>query len=215
MKKSDLLFLVSLFLIALFFVLDSTREVFESLVKSHPYILGFIKFAILASMGELLAIRIVKGEYKKPIGFTYKVIVWGFIGVIITLMFNVFAGGVIFAMKKGILPFKDSSLAFAFFTSLIMNLFFAPTFMGLHKYTDAFIELRCNNKKTPKVKEVVEYIDWQGFVGFVLLKTIPFFWVPIHTITFLMPPEYRVVIAAGLSLVLGLILAFSSMSKKK
>jgi len=44
-------------------------------------------------------------------------------------------------------------------------------------------------------------------VNFVLLKTIPFFWIPAHTLTFLLPKEYRIVIAAFLSVVLGVILA--------
>jgi hypothetical protein len=42
--------------------------------------------------------------------------------------------------------------------------------------------------------------------GFVFKKTIPFFWIPAHTITFLLPPQYRVLYAALLSVVLGILL---------
>ncbi len=214
MKKGDLLWFSVLVLFGAFLAVPSTRELFEMATMSHPYIMGFFKFMILASMGELLAIRIASGDYHKPVGMFWKAIVWGFIGVLITLMFKVFAGGVLSAMDKGLLPFKGSKFAFAFFTSAIMNLFFAPTFMGLHKYTDTFIELRYRDNKSPSMKEVVGAIDFYGFISFVLLKTIPFFWIPIHTITFLMPAEYRVIMAASLSIVLGAILSFSAKSKR-
>ena len=39
-----------------------------------------------------------------------------------------------------------------------------------------------------------------------MVKTIPFFWVPAHTITFMLPPEYQIVMAAYLSVALGIIL---------
>jgi prepilin signal peptidase PulO-like enzyme (type II secretory pathway) len=44
----------------------------------------------------------------------------------------------------------------------------------------------------------------------VVLKTIPLFWIPVHTITFMLPPHYRVVIAAYLSIVLGVFLVYSN-----
>jgi hypothetical protein len=44
------------------------------------------------------------------------------------------------------------------------------------------------------------------------MKTIPFFWIPAHTLTFLLPSEYRVLAAAMLSIALGLIL---TITKKK
>lgn len=58
-----------------------------------------------------------------------------------------------------------------------------------------------------KLSEVVKTIDWYGFIRFVVLKTIPFFWIPAHTVTFLLPAEYRVLAAAFLSIALGGILA--------
>jgi hypothetical protein len=44
------------------------------------------------------------------------------------------------------------------------------------------------------------------------VKTIPIFWIPAHTITFLLPSEYRVLSAAFLSIALGTILAFAKKS---
>ncbi len=212
MKKGDIIWLALLIAVLFLMLSPLTNHAFEQATLKFPYLLGFIKFAILATMGELLALRIAKGDYTKPPGFAWRVIIWGIIGILITLMFKVFAGGVLFALDKGFLPFKGSPIAFAFFTSLLMNAFFAPTFMALHKHTDTYLELRHTNKNVG-LTDVVAAIDWQNFVSFVVLKTIPFFWIPAHTITFLLPVQYRVMVAALLSIALGLILSLSKKSR--
>ena len=61
-----------------------------------------------------------------------------------------------------------------------------------------------------RIRLAVERVDWNRFMAFVVGKTIPFFWIPAHTVTFLLPPEYRVFVAALLSIALGLILALAS-----
>ncbi|MEZ6853814.1 hypothetical protein [Halodesulfovibrio aestuarii] len=55
-------------------------------------------------------------------------------------------------------------------------------------------------------------IDWNIMWGLVLKKTIPFFWIPTHTITFLLPPDLRILFAAMLGLALNVILAFANFS---
>jgi len=40
-------------------------------------------------------------------------------------------------------------------------------------------------------------------------KTIPFFWIPAHTISFLLPAAYRTLFAALLGVALGLILTIA------
>lgn len=212
MKKGDFIWLSGMLAIIVFLLLKTTQDIFLDLTQTYPYLMGFVKFAILATMGELMALRIINGHYKKPAGLIWRIIIWGFIGMLITLMFNVFAGGVVAAQKTGFLPFEGHKLAFAFFTSAIMNLIFAPTFMAFHKYSDTFLDLKAEKAGHVSIKEITNRIDWYGFVSFVLMKTIPFFWIPAHTITFLLPSEYRVLAAAFLSLALGGILA---MSKKK
>jgi hypothetical protein len=62
--------------------------------------------------------------------------------------------------------------------------------------------------------DVTSRIDWNGFVSFVVVKTIPFFWIPAHTITFLLPPEFRIIAAAFLSIALGIILSFAKKKSK-
>ncbi|RKD34390.1 hypothetical protein [Thermohalobacter berrensis] len=223
MKKFDILWLLGLLLVAFILLYPTTHNVFVSATNSHPYIMGFIKVAILATMGELLALRIATGKFTKPHGLIYRLIVWGFLGMCFVIVFDLFANGVKGAMGKGLLPALSnnplgSKILFAFFTSTFMNLIFAPTFMALHRVTDTYIDLgKGSLEKILKVKldDVINNIDWNGFISFVVLKTIPFFWIPAHTVTFMLPSVYRVLVAAFLSIALGAILAFAKRNKAK
>jgi len=214
MKKGDFLWLGAMAAIVAFLLFPTTHELFNDWTHAQPYLMGFVKFAILATMGELMALRIVTGDYKKPAGLVWRMIIWGLIGMLITLMFSVFAGGVVAAQEAGKLPFEGNNFAFAFFTSAIMNLIFAPTFMAFHKYTDTYLDLKAETGSSPSIKDITLKIDWYGFVSFVLMKTIPFFWIPAHTITFLLPSEYRVLVAAFLSVALGALLAIAKKKSK-
>ncbi|MGF7060396.1 hypothetical protein [Brassicibacter mesophilus] len=213
MKKGDIIWGLVLALFVLIIVMPVTHDIFVKLTTEHPYIGGFIKFFILATMGELLAIRIAKGNWNIPCGVVYRAAIWGFLGMVITLIFSVFANGTMTALENRMLPGKGSKLAFAFFTSAIMNSTFAPTMMAFHRVTDTYIDLKYESKNQKvSISDITSRIDWNGFVSFVVMKTIPFFWIPAHTVTFLLPPEYRVLAAALLSVALGGILAFA---KKK
>jgi hypothetical protein len=218
MKKGDFVWAFVLVVVIFVFVFPETNMYYKQLNGMYPYIVGFVKFFILATMGELLSVRIVKAEWKKPVGLGYRAVVWGFLGMVIVIIFDIFGKGVTSALKSGLLPFSGIPLAFAFFTSLIMNFTFAPTMMAFHRITDMFIEMYYETKRIPQIADVVQKINWSTFVDFVVLKTIPLFWIPAHTITFLLPVEYRVVAAAFLSIALGGILAFaakSNVTKKK
>ncbi len=215
MKKGDFIWGFVLVAIAMFILMPATHVIFVDFTSTHPFIGGFIKFGILATMGELLAIRISTGDWKKPSGLVFRTLIWGFLGIVITLMFQIFGGGVTAALEKGILPGNGSSFAFAFFVSSIMNLTFAPTFMAFHRFTDTYIDMTYEGIKNIKAVDVVGRIDWKGFVSFVIIKTIPFFWIPAHTATFMLPPEYRVITAAFLSVALGVLLAIGKRGSKK
>lgn len=215
MKKGDFFWLFSLAAFISILVIPVTREMFVKFTTEHAYLGGFIKFFILATMGELLAVRIVTRDWNIPKGLLYRAFVWGFLGIVIVLIFNVFAAGIAGALANGFLPGGNSKFAFAFFVSFIMNLSFAPTMMAFHRITDTFIDLKYENKKEKvTLSDVVKRIDWDGFISFVLMKTIPIFWIPAHTITFLLPSEYRVLSAAFLSIALGAILAFAKKKKQ-
>lgn len=222
MKKKDFVWISCLLAIIVFLLYPATHEIFKSATGAHPYLMGFVKVAILATMGELLAIRIATGDYKKPAGIVYRAIVWGILGMGFVIAFTVFNGGVITAQGKGLLPSVSNTtvhkLITAFFTSAFMNLIFGPTFMAFHRFTDTFIDLgkgKLGDIFKVKLSSVVDKIDWNGFIGFVVIKTIPFFWIPAHTVTFMLPEEYRVLMAAFLSIALGAILAFAKRKNTK
>ncbi|TNF08042.1 MAG: hypothetical protein EP317_03810 [Bacillota bacterium] len=221
MKLKDTLWLFVLIIITGFVISPLTKEIFTDLTSRFPYMMGFMKTAILASMGEMLVSRIRTKNYFSYHGIILKAFVWGLLGMVFVVIFKLFASGVVAAQGALLLPSIAgdnflSKLLTAFLISLFMNVFFAPTFMLFHRITDGYIELGEGSiKKITKVKlnHVIDRIDFKSFVGFVVLKTIPLFWIPAHTITFLLPETYRILMAAYLSIVLGFILTISKSRK--
>lgn len=213
MKNNRIGDLIWFALFAGFTALIVTKSAFFVWMTSHPYSGGFVKFALLATMGELLAARIVRRSWAIPPAIFLRALIWGLLGMAITLIFVVFSGGVSLALSKGFLPFGESAIATAFWISFWMNLTFAPTMMLAHRFTDAYLDLRFGEGKKPHLTELAQKMDLVGFLGFVVKKTIPFFWVPAHTITFLLPSDYRVVVAAYLSIALGLLLSVAKLKR--
>jgi len=212
MKKKGIIWSLLMILFAMIFVIPSSREAFMAFSGTHGYIAGFIKVGFLSTMGEILATRITTGQWKLKSYFIVRVLIWGVIGVLLTLMFGIFAGGVTSLQAAGKLPGQGSSFAFAFFTSLIMNTTFAPTFMFAHRLSDTYLDMKAD-KKEITVKNLAENANLFGFLDFVIKKTILFFWVPAHTFTFMLPAEYRILMAAVLSFVLGILLALGNKKK--
>ncbi|MGL6105157.1 hypothetical protein [Romboutsia sp.] len=216
MKKGDFIWGGVLLLWVMMLVVPSSRVAFISATEAHPYIGGFIKFAILATMGELLGIRIIKGNWMKPNGIIFRAFVWGIIGMVTTLAMSVFPAGVTKAQEIGKLPFKESMFAHALLTSTVMNVLQSPAIFLFHKCTDTYVDEKHNrNGKKVSLKDISEKIDWHTYLSFTVLKTIPFFWIPCHTLVFMLPAEYRVVASAFASIALGLILASANKSKVK
>lgn len=164
-----------------------------------PFVMAFIKFAVLASLGEALAVRIQTGSKQRVLGWPKKAIVWGLLGMWIAWMFPIYA--------KGVASFGFTSrLLTAFLTSLTMNLSFGPVLMTTHRFTDTWIDMREKGMR-PTLESVVAANDWPAFVRFVLVKTNLFFWIPMHTLTFMLPSVWRLLMAAVLSMALGILLA--------
>lgn len=207
----DLLWLAALLAVTAILVIPATRQGFIHLTTGHPYLMGFAKFALLATMGELLAIRLAVGAWQQPRGLFWRVLVWGLVGVAITFMFGFYAAGVSALVESGTLPAGSGVMGkflTAFYTSAIMNLTFGPVFMAAHRISDTYIDLRSSGKN-PSWGALNNSIRWGDFITFVVGKTIPFWWIPAHTLTFLLPVVYRVVAAAYLSIVLGVILIYA------
>lgn len=228
MKKSDILFL--LFVAALFlpfFVSDTIYEWYKSFNAAHGMVMSFVKFGILATLGEMLGLRISTGAYyNKTFGIIPRMIVWGLLGMGINMAMIIFSKGTpMFLEYMGMehaSTIMGGDLSFAKFLvalaiSVAMNSIFAPVFMTLHKITDTHISNCGGSVKaltTPiPMTRIFTGLNWAVLWSFVFKKTIPLFWYPAHTITFLLPPDMRVLFAAFLGIVLGVLLAIGIRKK--
>ena len=182
---------------------------FEGATAEHPFIMGFFKFAFLALSGELIAIRIKGKRWSLPSYVIARFALWGLIGVWITFMMKVFSSGIGSLIEKNIIIGSGSKFLKALFTSATMNLTFGPTFMAVHKCSDRVLDM-IKIKEKVCIESVIGSINWSAFVRFTLIKTVPLFWIPAHTVTFLLPEAYQVVLAAFLSVALGIILSFGT-----
>ncbi len=225
-KKQDLIFLAGIVLLFLpFFVSSRIYDSYTHFNHYHGFIMAFIKFAILATLGEVIGLRIKTGRYTQPgFGVLPRAVAWGFLGITIKLAFIIFASGTPSFLEymgmhdaKGIFAgsFSSAKLLIAFSISAAMNLIYAPVMMTLHKITDTHILTTGGTIKglfTPiPFSKILSGLNWNVQWNFVFKKTIPFFWIPAHTITFLMPSDFRVLFAALLGIVLGIILAVANM----
>ena len=191
---------------------------------THGMWMSFIKFAILSTVGELIGLRISTGNYYKPgFGILPRALVWGIFGMGINFAFIVFSTGVpAFITYLGVEeaaslmtgPLSWQKLGVAFAISTAMNTIFAPVFMTLHKITDTHILATGGSLKgffTPiPMGQIMQAMNWNVQWNFVFKKTILFFWIPAHTVTFLLPAESRILFAALLGVALGIILAVAA-----
>ena len=230
MTKKDLLFI--LFVLALFLPFALSADLYDwykNFNREHAYIMAFIKFAILATTGEVLGLRIKTGNYSESgFGVFPRAVVWGVLGIWIAIAMKAFSTGmppvveylgVDGAVAAMVGAFTWQKLIGAFAISLMMNATFAPVFMTIHKITDTHI---LNNKGkmsaliTPlPFGKLLASLNWEVQWGFVFKKTIPFFWIPAHTITFLLPIDLQVLFAALLGVMLGVLMSVAAVKGRK
>lgn len=203
----DLAWLVVLAAVLVLMLVPPMADWYQAFNRAAPYLAAFLKFMLMAPMGELLASRLRQGVWTKPPYLAGRAVVWGFLGMVIALAFVLFQGGVAAASQTGMLPASMSPLLTAFVTSVLINVLFAPGMMAFHRLSDAYFDLRGEGDSKPGIQVIAQRINWGSFLGVVVGKTIPLFWIPAHTITFLLPAGYRVLMAALLSIALGLIMA--------
>lgn len=228
MKKSDIypiLFFVMIF--TPFIISEKLFNGYDRFYANWPFLTSFIKFAILATTGELIGLRIRTGNYfQKGFGLIPRAIVWGFLGLTIQAAFIIFARGVPALLEFAGLNGADKVMTgsftlakagVAFSISLFLNTFYGPVLMITHKITDSHIIFTGGTVRglftRIDVNGILSSTDWNSLWGFVIKKTIPFFWIPAQTINFLMPEQFRVLIAAFYGIILGMILAYAAKTK--
>lgn len=230
MKKQDFYFIAgAAVVLTLFLVCAPIYDGYTAFNAGHPYLAAFVKFALLATAGEALGLRIQRGRYnEKGFGLAPRAVVWGLLGVWIAAAFKVYTAGVpAFAASMGMDSvagamqggFSGYKLACAAMISIALNTTFGPVFMTLHKVTDTHIlthggSLRALTKPI-HVGAILAGLNWQVQWGFVFKKTIPLFWIPAHTLTFLLPGQYQVLFAALLGVALGVLLSIAAIAGRK
>jgi hypothetical protein len=164
-------------------------------VRSNVLLSAFVQFAVLGTLGEILGIL---GAKQKASGGTLewlaKVLVWGVLGVLIKYAFTGFKGFLQVLVEQGFLPgICESNLVLkAFSLSFLTNAMFGPLLMFLHRSSDNIIA------------------GARGYRGIdKSLATLAWFWVPAHTVTFSLPPDFQIGLAALWSVALGLIMGFT------
>lgn len=233
MKRSDLIVILCVLVVLVPFFIPATGfyDAFNTATEKLPFVMAFFKFAILATFGEMLALRIRKGcWYEKGFGVLPRMMVWGFLGICIAMAMVIFKTGVprfmeiLAGSEKGSLAavfgesaFSWGKLGIAFAVSVLMNTIFAPVMMTFHKCTDIHILKNGGTVRgllrPMKMTECLKAINWDVQWGLVFKKTIPLFWYPAHTITFILPANLQVLFAALLGVALGLILALAGNKK--
>jgi len=139
MKRGDIAWGIAFLCITAFLIIPATNEIFIIATKAHPYLLGFIKFAVMATMGELLAARIGSGKWIKITGISYKAVIWGVIGMLSVLMFSLYSNGVAGSIRDNLIFVGEGRVSIflsAFLVSSIMNLTFSPVFMAAHSISN-------------------------------------------------------------------------------
>jgi hypothetical protein len=171
---------------------------FDAPFFENAFVMAFIKFAMLGTAGEIVAKLLTKKPIKIGIIF-WSMLVWGVLGLIIKFCFVGFNGFTFQLMELKMIPEGDFSRAF--FTSFFTNAFFGPWVIILHRLFDNIV---FGKFTVPK----------EGLKG--ALLTLIWFWIPAHTVTFMMDGEMQVTLAAIWSFVLGLILGiFKNIQAKK
>lgn len=227
-SRKDIYFAIGLMAFFLpFFLFNEVFEAYYRFNLEHGLTMSFIKFAILATLGEVIGLRIKTGVYyQSGFGLLPRAIVWGFLGMTIYIAFAIFAEGTPQLLMKIGFHEAENMLAsglswgkvlVAFSISTALNLFYAPVMMTFHKITDIHIVAQGGTIRgffTPiRFVAIFRMINWDVQWNFVFKRTIPLFWIPAQTITFLLPEEFRVLFAAFLGIVLGILLAIAALKQ--
>lgn len=158
-----------------------------------PILSAVIQFAVLGTLGDSVAFWLVKRKIFLPYNLKtliLKIVEWSILAIMIKYAFIGFHGFVEALINNGYLPRMDG-IAKSFAISTSMNLQFGPFLVIIHRLMDNLIAGKQNWKNLDK-----------GFYSLL------WFWIPAHTITFILPKEFQIGLAALWSLALGIILGF-------
>ncbi|KAB2909087.1 MAG: hypothetical protein LC102_01750 [Ignavibacteriales bacterium] len=168
-------------------------EWYVDLVTRYPIYTAMVQFAVLGTLGDMIASWVIKKKVFlpfSPVELLLKFAEWAFLAVLIKYAFVGYKGFVEVLVETGLLP-ELNSFSRAFAISFTMNLQFGLLLVLLHRLLDNLIAKKQNWANINK-----------GFWSLI------WFWLPAHTVTFMLPKEFQIGLAAVWSVVLGLILGF-------
>lgn len=173
-------------------------EWYTSWVRENIVLSSFIQFFILGTLGEVLGMVISRKKVSSNVfEWFFKAVVWGVLGILIKYAFRGYVGFVDSLVEHQLLPGvfgpdTTGPVLRAFALSLFMNAQFGPLLMFLHRTADNLI------------------MHTRGYAGIdKSLWTLLWFWLPAHTVTFSLPVEYQIGVAALLSVALGIIMGYT------
>ena len=170
-------------------------------VKAYPILSAIIQFAILGTAGEIISKIIIAGKIHSPFNLNMilkKMAIWAFLAVCIKFAFMGFQGFTDSLILHNYLP-ELGLLPRAFAVSVLMNLQFGLFLVIMHRILD---NLAAGVKK-----------NWTNIDKSIL--SLIWFWIPAHTITFTLPRDFQIGLAALWSLALGIILGFYNKPKEQ
>jgi len=163
------------------------------LVAAHPILTAMAQFAVLGTLGDAVSKWIVARRFFMPFDprtTALKMLEWALLAICIKYAFTGFNGFVDALVGHGLLP-ESGTLGRAFAISVSMNLQFGPFLVIAHRLLDNAIARNSN---------------WANLDKGML--SLLWFWIPAHTITFILPKPFQIGLAALWSVALGLILGF-------
>lgn len=163
------------------------------LVKAYPIYSAMIQFAVLGTLGDIISKWMQQGKIFLPYKWTIivlKMIEWAVIAITIKYAFVGFQGFVDSLIEHQLVP-ELCKFGRAFTVSATMNLQYGLFLVVFHRFLDNLIARQKNWKNIDK-----------GMLSLV------WFWIPAHTVTFMLDKPYQIGLAAIWSVVLGIILGF-------
>lgn len=162
-------------------------------VKANPILSAIIQFAILGTLGEMASKWVIKRKIFLPFSAAitiWKMIEWAILAVCIKYAFIGFTGFTNALVEHSYLP-ELNTFTKALAISVFMNLQFGPFLVIMHRILDNLPDRK---------------LDWTNLDKGML--SLLWFWIPAHTITFSLPKDFQIGLAALWSLALGIILGF-------
>lgn len=170
-------------------------------VRGYPFISAMIQFAVLGTLGDLVSRRLSGSKESASVSLILtKMLVWAVLSIFIKVAFIGFEGFVNTLVLYRVLPvvFFENGFLNALARSLAMNLQFGVFLVLLHRLLDNVVERKRNWKKLDSA-----------------FLSLLWFWIPAHTVTFMLPKDYQIGLAALWSFMLGLLLSTFARSTRE